>query len=175
MPVLSTEKLLNQIWKMKSEPLSLLLPFYLFVSSFSEREKQQGRIAPLLSASRAATRLTHEHTNTHTRQARVCARVCGLVGVNLHVNEMALSALVSNSKSVKAKDAILCECVCVCRGFMFSCVGVCICLCALHNLCGRTRPGNPFEVRGCACFLKCVVLVFLFVFFTSVHVVCAGL
>lgn len=113
MLVLSTEKLLNQIWKMKSEPLSLLLPFYLFVSSFSEREKQQGRIAPLLSASRAATRLTHEHTNTHTRQARVCARVCGLVGVNLHVNEMALSALVSNSKSVKAKDAILCECVCV--------------------------------------------------------------
>lgn len=51
--------------------------------------------------------------------------------------------------------------VCVCRGFMFSCVGVCICLCALHNLCGRTRPGNPFEVRGCACFLKRVVF-FLF-------------
>lgn len=114
MPVLSTEKLLNQIWKMKSEPLSLLLPFYLFVSSFSERVKQQGRIAPLLSASRAATRLTHEHTNAHTcTSARVCARVCGLVGVNLHVNEMTLSALVSNSKSVKAKDAILCECVCV--------------------------------------------------------------
>lgn len=115
MPVLSTEKLLNQIWKMKSEPLSLLLPFYLFVSSFSERVKQQGRIAPLLSASRAATRLTHEHTNAHTytsgKSVRVC--VCGLVGVNLHVNEMALSALVSNSKSVKAKDAILCECVCV--------------------------------------------------------------
>lgn len=63
--------------------------------------------------------------------------------------------------------------VCVCRGFMFSCVGVCICLCALHNLCGRTRPGNPFEVRGCACFLKRVVF-FLF-FFTNVHVVCAGL
>lgn len=91
---------------MKSEPLSLFLSFYLFVSGFSEQEKQQDRIAPPLSASRAATHM-HEYTNTHShtqaRQESVCG---GPVGVNLHVNEMALSALVSNSKSVRAKDAI---------------------------------------------------------------------
>lgn len=66
---------------------------------------------------------------------------------------------------------------------MFSCVGVCICLCALHNLCGRTRPGNPFEVRGCACFLKRVVFFCFFYqcacglcrFVTSEHTwVCRG-
>ena len=37
----------------------------------------------------------------------------GLVDVNLHVNEMTLSAPVSSSKSVKAKDAIFGVCVCV--------------------------------------------------------------
>lgn len=101
--------------------------------------------------------------------------MCGLVGVNLHVNEMALSALVSNSKSVKAKDAILCECVCVCRGFMFSCVDVCICLCAPHNLCGRTRPGNPFEVCGCARLFLYQRACGLCRFVTSEHMwVCRG-
>lgn len=43
-------------------------------------------------------------THTHARQQQsVCG---GLVGVNLHVNEMALSGLVSHSKRVRAKDAI---------------------------------------------------------------------
>lgn len=41
--VLSTEKLLSQIWKTKSEHLSLFLSSHLFVSSFSEQEKAAGR------------------------------------------------------------------------------------------------------------------------------------
>lgn len=58
---------------------------------------------------------THKHTRTHVMQESVCA--IGLVDVNLHVNEMTLSALVSSSKSVKAKDAIFGVCVCI--QFMF--------------------------------------------------------
>lgn len=54
--------------------------------------------------------------------------MCGeLVGVNLHLNEMAVSVLVSNSKSVMAKDTSFGLFVCV--WFVFSrvhsaCVGM---------------------------------------------------
>lgn len=49
------------------------------------------------------------------------------MGVNLHVNEMALSALVSDSKRVGAKNAIFGVCVCVVHVFM--CI---LCLCRLY-------------------------------------------
>lgn len=125
MPVLSTEKLLNRIWKMKSEPLSHFLSFHLFVSRFSEQEKQQDRIAPSTECQQSSyTAHTHAHTSTrthtHARQESVCG---GLVGVNLHVNEMALSALVSNSKRVRAKDAIFGVCIV----HVFMCPYMCMC------------------------------------------------
>lgn len=44
---------------------------------------------------------TRGHTHTQAQEAGECV-CCGLVGVNLQVNEMALS--VSNSKRVRAKE-----------------------------------------------------------------------
>lgn len=103
-----------------------------------------------------------------------CQHVCGLVGVNLHVNEMALSALASNNKIVKAKDAIFGVCVCI--WFMFSCVNtacvrVCIYCVDKWCVCGCTRPGNPSEVQCLYLsikthFLRCVCV---FYFVTSEH------
>lgn len=55
---------------------------------------------------------TQSCDRAHIRARRERAPVCGgLVGVNLHVNEMALSVLVFNSKSVKAEDTTFGVCV----------------------------------------------------------------
>lgn len=104
MAVLSAVKQLNRMWTMKSELQLLVLSLYLS-GLVLVREKQQEWRATSLSASRVAAQLTHMSTNTHACQAEEC--VCGgLVGVNLHVNEMALSALVSDSKRVRARSYI---------------------------------------------------------------------